>query len=89
MSSIIFNMFIDGNNSFKLLLEGYINSCLLLKRVMVGNGNPLQYSSLKNSMDGGTWQAIVNGVTESDTTKQLTLSNYTSDIAPKYIPIKI
>ena len=27
--------------------------------------------------------------TESDTTKQLTLSNYTSDIAPKYIPIKI
>ena len=35
MSSIIFNMFIDGNNSFKLLLEGYINSCLLLKRVKI------------------------------------------------------
>ena len=24
-----------------------------------GNGNPLQYSGLENSMDRGTWQAIV------------------------------
>ena len=23
-----------------------------------GNGNPLQYSCLENSMDGGTWWAI-------------------------------
>ena len=23
-----------------------------------GNGNPLQYSGLENSMDRGTWQAI-------------------------------
>ena len=28
-----------------------------------GNGNPLQYSCLENSMDRGTWQAIVHGVT--------------------------
>ena len=28
----------------------------------VGNGNPLQYSCLENSMDRGAWQAIVNGV---------------------------
>ena len=27
------------------------------------NGNPLQYSCLENSMDGGAWQAIVHGVT--------------------------
>ena len=27
-----------------------------------GNGNPLQYSCLENPMDGGTWQATVNGV---------------------------
>ena len=27
-----------------------------------GNGNPLQYPCLENSMDEGTWQAIVNGV---------------------------
>ena len=30
-----------------------------------GNGNPLQYSCLKNSMDRGAWQAIVYGVTKS------------------------
>ena len=32
-----------------------------------GNGNPLQYSSLKNSMDRGTWWATVYGVTKSQT----------------------
>ena len=34
-----------------------------------GNGNPLQYSCLQNSMGRGAWQAMVHGVTkESDTT---------------------
>ena len=34
-----------------------------------GNGNPLQYSCLENSMDRGLWWATVHGVTkESDTT---------------------
>ena len=27
-----------------------------------GNGNPLQYSSLKNSMERGAWWATVHGV---------------------------
>ena len=36
-----------------------------------GNGNPLQYSCLKNSMDRGAWRATDHGVTESDTTEQL------------------
>ena len=27
-----------------------------------GNGNPLQYSCLSNSMDRGAWRAIVHGV---------------------------
>ena len=27
-----------------------------------GNGNPLQYSFLENSMDRGAWQATVHGV---------------------------
>ena len=27
------------------------------------NGNPLQYSCLRNPMDRGAWQAIVHGVT--------------------------
>ena len=30
-----------------------------------GNGNPLQYSCLENSMDRGVWQATVHGVTKS------------------------
>ena len=30
-----------------------------------GNGNPLQYSCLENSMDGGLWWAIVYGVAKS------------------------
>ena len=29
-----------------------------------GNGNPLQYSCLENSMDRGAWLATVHGVTE-------------------------
>ena len=29
------------------------------------NVNPLQYSCLKNLMDGGAWQATVHGVTKS------------------------
>ena len=28
------------------------------------NGNPFQYSCLENSMDRGTWQSIVHGVTK-------------------------
>ena len=32
-----------------------------------GNGNPLQYSCLENSMDRGAWQATVHGVTKSQT----------------------
>ena len=32
-----------------------------------GNGNPLQYSCLENSMDGGAWWATVHGVAKSQT----------------------
>ena len=32
-----------------------------------GNGKPLQYSCLKNPMDGGAWQAAVHGVATSRT----------------------
>ena len=40
----------------------------------VGNGNPLQYFCLENSMDRGAWQATVLEVTkESDTTECNTL----------------
>ena len=30
-----------------------------------GNGNPLQYSCLENSMDRGAWRATVHAVTQS------------------------
>ena len=32
-----------------------------------GNGNPLQYSCLKNPMDRGTWWATAHGVAKSQT----------------------
>ena len=32
-----------------------------------GNGNPLQYSCLGNSMDRGAWQATVHRVTKNQT----------------------
>ena len=35
--------------------------------VLWTNGNPLQYSCLENSMDGGAWWATVHGVTKSRT----------------------
>ena len=31
------------------------------------NGNPLQYSCLENSMDGGAWWTTVHGVAKSRT----------------------
>ena len=32
-----------------------------------GNGTPLQYSCLKNPMDGGAWWAAVHRITKSRT----------------------
>ena len=37
------------------------------RSLRVRNGNPLQYSCLENSMDRGSWQATVHGVTKSKT----------------------
>ena len=31
----------------------------------IGNGNPLQYSCLKDSMDREAWLATIHGVTQS------------------------
>ena len=39
-----------------------------------GNGNPLQYSCLENSMDRGAWWATVHGVAKSQT--QLSTHTY-------------
>ena len=32
-----------------------------------GNGYPIQYFCLENSMERGTWQATVHGITKSQT----------------------
>ena len=41
-----------------------------------GNGNPLQYSCLENSMDRAAWQATVHGVAKSRLQlKQLTTAH--------------
>ena len=47
-----------------------------------GNGNPLQYSCLDNSMDRETWQDRVHRVTKSQThtTEHLTLSLSYNDL---------
>ena len=47
------------------------------------NGNPLQYSCLKNPMDSGAWQATVQSVTKSQT--QLSEHNYADFKLPELI----
>ena len=42
-------------------------SCSAGTLVGEGNGTPLQYSCLKNPMDGGAWWAAVHGVAKSQT----------------------
>ena len=44
-----------------------------------GNGNPLQYSRLENSMLRGAWQTSTWGLRESDTTEQLMHTHSTAD----------
>ena len=39
----------------------------------VGNGNLLQYSCLKTSMDRGDWQATIHGVIESNMIERLSI----------------
>ena len=36
-----------------------------------GNGNPLQYSYLENTVDRGAWWATVQGIAQSDMTERL------------------
>ena len=40
-----------------------------------GNGNPLQYSCLENSMDRAAWQATVHGVTNASEMTERSYSN--------------
>ena len=54
-----------------------------------GNGNPLQYSGLKNPMDRRAWRATLHGVAESDTTEQLSTALHNHSIARKSLRWKV
>ena len=63
-----------GNVIFPVDSEGKESTCNPRDRGSIpgsgrspgeGNGNPLQYSYLENSMDRGAWWAIVHGVTKN------------------------
>ena len=45
-----------------------------------GHGNPLQYFCLENPVDGGAWRAEVHGVTKSDTMKQLSTAQHSTNL---------
>ena len=47
--------------------EHWLRSCGIWTELLRGNGTPLQYSCLKNPMDGGAWWAAVHGVVKSQT----------------------
>ena len=57
------------------------------------NGNPLQYTCLKNTMDGGAWWATVHGVTKSQTGLSDFTFTFYSDFSlglfPYYHPILV
>ena len=57
---------LGGINGYKLYLQQIlINDCNSV--TLEGNVNTLQYSCLRNPMDGGAWQAPVHGVAKSRT----------------------
>ena len=45
-----------------------------------GNGNPLQYSCLENSMDGGAWWANVHGGGAESDMAECFISHFPSEI---------
>ena len=60
----------SGDITYVDLIRGWGRS---LKK---GNGNPLQYSCLENSMDRGVWQATVHAEAELEMTERLYIYMY-------------
>ena len=71
MNSATVNIGVDvpfpGGSEVKNLPASAGDAGLLpgLGRLPEGNGNPLQYSCLKNPMDRGAWRAAVHGLAKS------------------------
>ena len=56
------------SNAIQQLTHTHLHEVFLVPlklQVGEGNGKPLQYSCLENSMNKGAWQATVHGVTKS------------------------
>ena len=65
---ILFSIMIYYSRTMLLIHFVYTNILYILASTdREGNGTPLQYSCLENSMDGGAWWAVVHGVTKSRT----------------------
>ena len=61
-ASLVFQVGFPGGSC----IAGYLGLIPELGRSLgEGNSYPLQYSGLENSMDRGSWQATVHGVTNS------------------------
>ena len=59
---------LEGESCYKsLLYDQLFNYSCRSPITGEGNGNPLPYSCLENSMDRGAWRAAVHGATESRT----------------------
>ena len=70
----------DGKESWNTEDQGSIPG--LGRSPGEGNGNPLQYSGLENSMGREAWWAIVSGVAKS-WTEHLTLSHTFTKLLPE------
>ena len=74
-SSNTLSGFPDGSGGKEFAFNADPGSTPWLERSLgEGNGYPLQYSCLENSMSRGTWWATIHRVAESDTTELLTFS---------------
>ena len=88
LATFAFIGFPSGSDSLSLSLSavhvdlGFIPG--LERSPIEENGNPLQYSCLENSMDGGAWWATVHGVAKSWTR----LSDITFSFFPVFLPGK-
>ena len=65
------NLFLNWPPILLYMIYFPVNLNLVLSNLVYifgeGNGTPLQYSCLKNPMDGGAWKAAVHGVAEGRT----------------------